>query len=190
MIYLNEQIRMFCRYAVVDLETSVVLKVGERYKNVMSLQYVSTFRRYPIFGRKINMYVDFRRVKGRKCIIVFWANVPGREAWDKTLFPGGFLGLRPTFYGKKKVLRFKRFIKRLRSHFKSFIKSEFEYLKKRKIDLIRYVGFPGEYARALSCFEGYKQGFISKYNFLRSHGLLGRFKLKESHLKEFVYENV
>ena len=98
--------RQFCRYIVIDMEYGFVLSAGERYKNLLNLQYVSDFRSGFLFRRKLKEYISVKAVKGRKCIIVFWAGASERIPWNVVFSSGCFLGIRGGY--KKTNSKFKK----------------------------------------------------------------------------------
>lgn len=81
----------FCRYAVWDLETGVLLVCGEKYKVNQNLTYEQSFR---YFFRKVSAYTRFTDIKGRFVKVVFWFNAPKRKPCHFVTDAGLILGLR------------------------------------------------------------------------------------------------
>ncbi len=84
----------FCRYAIWDIETSVMLVSGEKYKAKDGLQYVESFSSLCTRFRKVNAFVRHSVVKGRNVEIVYWFNAPKRKPWRVVNDGGLILGLR------------------------------------------------------------------------------------------------
>ena len=84
----------FCRYAVWDDKTGVLLVCGEKYKVKQGLEYIGSFRSLQSRLRKVKAYARQRVVKGRKVNIVFWFNTPTRKPICVVTEAGAVLGLR------------------------------------------------------------------------------------------------
>ena len=84
----------FCRYAVWDDKTGVLLVCGEKYKVKQGLEYIGSFRSLQSRLRKVKAYARQRVVKGRKVNIVFWFNTPKRKPICVVTEAGAVLGLR------------------------------------------------------------------------------------------------
>ncbi|MDE5654200.1 MAG: hypothetical protein K2I46_01150 [Clostridia bacterium] len=84
----------FCRYAIWDIETGVMLVSGEKYKAKDGLQYVESFSGLFTKFRKVNAFARHSVIKGRKVDIVYWFNAPKRKPCRKVNDGGLILGLR------------------------------------------------------------------------------------------------
>ncbi len=84
----------FCRYAVWDDKTGVLLVCGEKYKVNQGLEYIESFRSLQSRLRKVKAYARQSVVKGRKVNIVFWFNTPKRKPIRAVTEAGAVLGLR------------------------------------------------------------------------------------------------
>ncbi len=69
----------FCRYAVRDLETGISLVVGEKYKAKGNLRYITSFRSWNTWFRKIDAYERYAVIRGRAVCIDYWFNTPKRK---------------------------------------------------------------------------------------------------------------
>lgn len=93
--------KVYCRYTVIDLETGYALIYGEKWKDYYLLnlfnEHISTFRS-GLFFRKIDEYYREVTIKGRKCVIVFWANAPIRKTGSVVSAVGCFANLSGHIY--------------------------------------------------------------------------------------------
>ena len=157
--------RHFCRYAVIDVETSVVLAVGEKYKYIVDLQYVDTFRLRPFFGKKIHQYVRFEKVRGRKCVIVFWVGHKAIEPWNKVMPAGAFLSMRGrSVLRTGKNLYMRKFLDLLRKKLIKFMKNEYRKLEKRASELKHFCGSLDEFNYSLCIYRLNFQRYMHMYN--------------------------
>lgn len=157
-------LRYFCRYAVIDVETSVVLAVGEKYKRIGDLQYIDTFR-LKIFGRKIYQYVRFVNVLGRKCVIVYWFGQKVKEPWNKVMPAGAFLSMRGrsvTRFGKS--LYFRKFLGLLRNKLIKFMKKEYRKLVKASRELKYFCGSADEFRYSIQVYRLNFQRYMRVYD--------------------------
>ena len=111
----NNVDRTYCRYCIIDLITTQVLISGEKWQKCSSLQtryeYVGTFRPYFSF-RKVSQYFREDFIKGRKCLIVMWANAPQGEVSSNVLSSGCLVGLKGKYYDVDSIpIRFYRFLR-------------------------------------------------------------------------------
>ena len=84
----------FCRYAVWDNKTGVMLVCGEKYKVKQNLDYLESFRCFRAGFRKIQAFVRKTVIKGREVDIVYWFNTPRRNP-SRAVMPAGLvLGLQ------------------------------------------------------------------------------------------------
>lgn len=84
----------FCRYAVWDDKTGVLLVSGEKYKVKQGLEYVESFRSLRSRFRKVRAYARQSIIRGRKVNIVFWFNTPKRKPLRAVMDAGAVLGMR------------------------------------------------------------------------------------------------
>lgn len=84
----------FCRYAVWDSLTGVMLACGEKYKKNIDLAYVESFRCRQSHLKKVSAYAMKTVVKGRVVDIVFWFNTPRHKPFRTVTDAGLILGLR------------------------------------------------------------------------------------------------
>lgn len=93
--------KVYCRYTVIDLETGYALIYGEKWKDYYLLdlfnEHIRTFRS-GLFFRKIDEYYREVTIKGRKCVIVFWANAPIRKPCSVVSAVGCFANLSGHIY--------------------------------------------------------------------------------------------
>lgn len=84
----------YCRYAVWDNATGVMLIAGEKYKVNQGLEYVESFRCFETRFRKVSAYIRYTVIKGRSVKIVFWFNSPKHKPFSYVTDAGIILGLR------------------------------------------------------------------------------------------------
>ena len=79
----GRDMKKFCRYAVVEVETACLLVCGQKWKNFantamgnLPVRYVKTgtFRRFSIRWHKVTEYIREIDIKGRRCVIIYWAD--------------------------------------------------------------------------------------------------------------------
>ena len=92
--------KQYTRYAVIDIETGLLLACGERNKNLWGLPYVGSFRRglFGYIGKKQITLARIATIKKRKCIIVYWPNAPLRKEFNCVLLPGRLVGMKGEIY--------------------------------------------------------------------------------------------
>ena len=93
--------KVYCRYAVIDLQTGYLLSVGEKWKDYYLLHMFSDYGRFFRFGwkrRKIHSYFRETTVNGRRCLICYWANAPENEPYSVVLTTGVLAGLKGREY--------------------------------------------------------------------------------------------
>ncbi len=69
--------KIFCRYVVIDIATGYALACGEKYKDFQNkkIRYIDNGSFYTGFlRRKITEYFRTLEIKGRDCVIIYWAN--------------------------------------------------------------------------------------------------------------------
>lgn len=86
--------KQYCRYAVWDIATGIMLACGEKYKVNQGLEYVESFRCLETRFRKVSAYIRFLTIKGRSVKIVFWFNTPKHTPFRTVTDAGVILGLR------------------------------------------------------------------------------------------------
>lgn len=84
----------FCRYALWDVKTGVLLVSGEKYKVNSGLEYVESFRGVNTRFRKVHAYARRTVIKGREVDIVCWFNTFKRAPFRVVNDGGLILGLR------------------------------------------------------------------------------------------------
>ena len=107
--------KVYCRYAVIDLDTGYLLISGEKWKDYyilrMFFEHISTFRSGWKF-RKIEQYHREIKVKGRPCLLVMWANAPQKEVGSNVLSTGCLVGLSGKYYDNcDHAIRFGMFLR-------------------------------------------------------------------------------
>ena len=159
------KLRHFCRYAVIDVETSVVLSVGEKYKYIIDLQYVDSFRLKPFFGRRLYQYVRFVNVLGRKCVIVYWFGHKAKEPWNTVMPAGAFLGMRGRTVARfVKNLYMRKFIDLLSKKLIKFMKNEYRKLEKASLELKYFCGSEEEFRYSIRIFRLNFQRYMRVYD--------------------------
>lgn len=84
----------FCRYAIWDEATGILLVSGEKYKaRSENMQYVESFRCLSTRFRKVDVYVRHSVIKGRRVSIVVWFNSFRRKPWRFVSDAGLLMGL-------------------------------------------------------------------------------------------------
>lgn len=84
----------YCRYAIWDIATSVMLVCGEKRKVNKDLTYIESFRCLQSRFRKVSAYIRFATIKGRSVKIVFWFNTPKHTPFRTVTDAGLVLGLK------------------------------------------------------------------------------------------------
>lgn len=83
----------FCRYAVFDGKTGVMLACGEKYKVNRGLNYDGSFRPWSAGFRRIAEYSRHAVIKGRAVNIFYWYNTCVRKPFRTVTPAGAVLGL-------------------------------------------------------------------------------------------------
>ena len=158
--------RCFCRYAVVDRESGVALALGERMKNLSRLHFVKLSRMH-LFGKRIEVYIDFKTIRGRSCAVVWWTFHRHREPWCKIFREGRFLGLRGgESVNNKKRISFKFFFQRLCSYVFRSLKEDVKILERYKRSLIHYYGSEHEYGCVRSLLSQHVARVFNRITFV------------------------
>lgn len=85
--------KQYCRYAVWDIATGIMLACGEKYKVNQNLTYVESFRCWETRFRKVSAFIRFDTIKGRSVKIVFWFNTPKHTPFRTVTDAGLIIGL-------------------------------------------------------------------------------------------------
>lgn len=93
--------KVYCRYTVIDLHTGYALVYGEKWKTSADMyfnyKYDGSFRNGLRF-RKIDEYHREIIIKGRECLIVYWAGAPVRKTGSVVTAAGCLAGLNGEIY--------------------------------------------------------------------------------------------
>lgn len=84
----------YCRYAIWDELSGVMLVCGEKYKINQNLEYVESFRCVKSHMKKVSSFARKSIVKGRTVDIVYWFGTPKNNPFRTVLDGGLVLGLK------------------------------------------------------------------------------------------------
>ena len=150
----NFECYSFCRYAVID-SSGVVLAFGEKRKNLANSIFAGDVR-LRILSKKTNLYFEAKKIRGRSCLVLWWAKTRLKAPWTKVTREGRFLSLRGGETLKNKsCIRFKNIIKKLRKYMLRFLRGELKYLISRKNVCLKYVGVPELYNSAITIYDNH-----------------------------------
>ena len=85
--------KVYCRYTIIDLHTGYGLVYGEKWKDYHLLHLFNEYDGYFHTGwkrRRIDKYHREINIKGRECLIVYWAGAPVRKT-GSVVSPAGCL---------------------------------------------------------------------------------------------------
>lgn len=92
---MNEE-RVYCRYIVIDLHTGYALIYGEKWLNGATLARNYNFNGFFHTGWKRRIIGKFHReitIKGRECLIIYWAGAPVIKTGSVVSVAGCLVGL-------------------------------------------------------------------------------------------------
>lgn len=99
-LYGVSDMKEYCRYMVIDIDTGMYLAVGEKFKDMTGLDCVCKFKdRRGTERFEVREYFDFKKVHGRSCLFLYWI-LPqkcGNGLYSCISFCGRLYGLRGTY---------------------------------------------------------------------------------------------